>query len=174
MRWGAERAAHAIIAVALGLMALGEGANAQGAADELQWLEPPQSERALAWARTATQRSTEALQASPRYRPLLDELTQLNRSAGQVANITLVGAQAVRLLKKNGSGLANKEEMNFAVNYLNYFGYIGVELLNHLDETELHKSVKGFQRTFGLKQDGIVGPKTLRAMETPRCGCPAR
>ncbi len=80
--------------------------------------------------------------------------------------------EAVRLLKKNGSGLANKEEMNFAVNYLNYFGYIGVELLNHLDETELHKSVKGFQRTFGLKQDGIVGPKTLRAMETPRCGCP--
>jgi prolyl oligopeptidase len=80
-------------------MALGEGVNAQGAADDLQWLEPPQSERALAWARAATQRSTEALQASPRYRPLLDELTALNGSAGQVASITLAGAQAVRLLK---------------------------------------------------------------------------
>jgi hypothetical protein len=80
--------------------------------------------------------------------------------------------EAVKLLKKSGSVSADKEEMNFAVNYLNYFGYIGVDLLQHLDETELQKSVKGFQKAFGLKQDGIVGPKTLRAMENPRCGCP--
>ena len=99
MRWAAERAARALGFVALGVMALGEGANAQAAADELQWLEPPQSERALAWARAATERSTATLQASPRYKPLLDELTQLNRSAGQVASITLAGAQAVRLQK---------------------------------------------------------------------------
>jgi prolyl oligopeptidase len=99
MRWAAERAARALGIGALSVMALGEGVNAQGAADDLQWLEPPQSERALAWARAATQRSTEALQASPRYRPLLDELTALNGSAGQVASITLAGAQAVRLLK---------------------------------------------------------------------------
>jgi prolyl oligopeptidase len=99
MRWAAERAARALGIGALSVMALGEGVNAQGAADDLQWLEPPQSERALAWARAATQRSAEALQASPRYRPLLDELTALNGSAGQVASITLAGAQAVRLLK---------------------------------------------------------------------------
>ena len=61
MRWAAERAARALGIGALSVMALGEGVNAQGAADDLQWLEPPQSERALAWARAATQRSTEAL-----------------------------------------------------------------------------------------------------------------
>jgi predicted Zn-dependent protease len=80
--------------------------------------------------------------------------------------------EAVRLLKKNGSETANKEELNFAVGYLNYFGYIGVDLLQSLDAPELHKSVKDFQKTFGLKTDGILGPKTLRAMEGPRCGCP--
>lgn len=79
--------------------------------------------------------------------------------------------EAVRLLKNAGTA-ANKEELKFAVDYLNYFGYIGVDLLNQLDDTELHKSVKDFQRTFGLKTDGVLGPKTLRAMEGPRCGCP--
>ena len=97
MRWAVERAGRTLAVATLGVMAMGDGAFAQAAADELQWLEPPQSERALAWARTATERSTAALQASPRYKPLLDELTQLNRSAGQVASINLAGAQAVRL-----------------------------------------------------------------------------
>ncbi|MFM7848696.1 MAG: prolyl oligopeptidase family serine peptidase [Rubrivivax sp.] len=99
MRWAVDRAGRTLAVAALGVMAMGDGAFAQAAADELQWLEPPQSARALAWARTATERSTAALQASPRYKPLLDELTQLNRSAGQVASITLAGAQAVRLHK---------------------------------------------------------------------------
>lgn len=80
--------------------------------------------------------------------------------------------EAVRLLKKSGSSTAQKEELKFAVDYLTYFGYIGVDLLNQLDDDELHKSVKDFQRTFGLKSDGVIGPKTLRAMENPRCGCP--
>lgn len=80
--------------------------------------------------------------------------------------------EAVRLLKKDGSVAANKEELKFAVNYLTYFGYIGVDLLKSLDSAEVAKSVKDFQRTFGLKVDGVVGPKTLRAMEGARCGCP--
>ena len=41
-----------------------------------------------------------------------------------------------------------------------------------MNREDLEKAVKTFQRWFGLKADGIVGPMTLRAMETPRCGCP--
>ena len=73
--------------------------DARAQTDALQWLEPPQSAQALDWARAATQRSTAALQASPRYQGVLDELTALNRTAGQVADIQLAGQKAVRLHK---------------------------------------------------------------------------
>lgn len=64
------------------------------------------------------------------------------------------------------------EKMEFAVNYLYFFGYLAVELLQHVDAETLLEGVKKFQKTFGLVADGIVGPKTLRAMQEPRCGCP--
>ncbi len=80
--------------------------------------------------------------------------------------------EAVRLLKKAGSIKSTEKQIKFAVNYLNYFGYVPFELLNNLSEAQLQKAVKAFQRAFNLKVDGIIGPKTLRAMDTPRCGCP--
>jgi prolyl oligopeptidase len=65
--------------------------------DELLWMEPARATQALSWARAATQRSTVALQSSPCFKPLLDELTELNRTAGPVADIGLAGRYAVRL-----------------------------------------------------------------------------
>src|SRR5689334_13159137 len=67
--------------------------------DDLQWLEATYDERALSWAREATQASTRALQASPRFRPLVDELTHINQSVGQVADIGIADARALRLHK---------------------------------------------------------------------------
>jgi hypothetical protein len=80
--------------------------------------------------------------------------------------------QAIRLLKNAGSIAISQDDTKFAINYLNYFGYVSFDLLNNLCEQELQKSVKNFQKLFNLKVDGVIGPKTLRAMNTPRCGCP--
>lgn len=81
-------------------------------------------------------------------------------------------AEAIRLFKKNGSEKLKREEMTFALNYLVFFGYVGVELIKNVSYDDLQKAVKAFQRMFGLKTDGVIGNKTLRAMECPRCGCP--
>lgn len=63
------------------------------------------------------------------------------------------------------------EQLVFAVNYLSFFGYITVELLKNVSLDDVYSGIKQFQKWFELKSDGIVGPKTLRAMEAPRCGC---
>ncbi len=81
-------------------------------------------------------------------------------------------AEAIRLFKKNGSDQNSPQKMSFALDYLTFFGYIATELLHNIDYTKLKEAVKSFQSLFNLKVDGIIGPKTLRAMETPRCGCP--
>jgi predicted Zn-dependent protease len=82
-------------------------------------------------------------------------------------------AEVVRLFKKDGSAeLRSPQQLQFAVDYLNFFGYIAVALLRSLDIADIKLAVKAFQRVFGLKVDGVLGPKTLRAMEGPRCGCP--
>lgn len=81
-------------------------------------------------------------------------------------------AEAIRLFKKNGSDELKREEMTFSLNYLMFFGYIGVELIKNVSYDDLQKGVKAFQRMFGLKADGVIDTKTLRAMECPRCGCP--
>lgn len=63
----------------------------------------------------------------------------------------------------------------FAYDYLDSYGY--VETLSNLKVEEVAAAitagVTAFQRVFGgaLKVDGVIGPKTLRAMELPRCGC---
>jgi predicted Zn-dependent protease len=64
------------------------------------------------------------------------------------------------------------QELKFAINYLSFFGYIGLHLLKNLTVEDLRTAAKAFQRWFGLKPDGIVGAKTVRAMQEPRCGCP--
>jgi hypothetical protein len=66
---------------------------------------------------------------------------------------------------------AISQEMKFSVNYLTTFGYIAKFGWDNRDA--LVKAVKTFQKWWGnLKPDGIVGPKTLSAMQEPRCGFP--
>lgn len=80
---------------------------------------------------------------------------------------------AVKLLAQDQpeSG-QSPEELKFAINYLSFFGYVGIALLKNLTVEDLKTATRVFQRWFGLKPDGIVGPKTVRAMAEPRCGCP--
>jgi len=66
------------------------------------------------------------------------------------------------------------EEIGFAVHYLVRFGYLPYKIKEDHDipvET-LKAGLKDFQRVYGLSQDGVVGSKTIRAMEQPRCGIP--
>jgi len=80
--------------------------------------------------------------------------------------------EVVRLLKKSSGDKQSPERLQFAVGYLSFFGYLGIELLSNVTSEDIEKAVKAFQKWWGLKADGVVGDKTLRAMETPRCGCP--
>ena len=76
------------------------------------------------------------------------------------------------LLQTSPAEEQSVHQLKFSVDYLSFFGYIAVELLKNMNRADLEKAVKTFQRWFGLKADSVVGPKTLRAMEIPRCGCP--
>ena len=79
---------------------------------------------------------------------------------------------AVEMLTEEQGDIAPPQQLKFAINYLSFFGYIGRHLLKNLDVEDLKAAAKAFQKWFGLKQDGVVGPKTVRAMQCPRCGCP--
>jgi hypothetical protein len=76
------------------------------------------------------------------------------------------------LLKAAPTEQQSPQQLKFSLDYLSFFGYVAVELLKNMNWTDLEKAVKAFQKWFGLKPDGVIGPKTLRAMEIPRCGCP--
>jgi len=81
--------------------------------------------------------------------------------------------EAARLLDEAAkAGEQSPEQLQFSVNYMTFFGYVATELLKNMNRDDLSKAVKTFQNWFGLVADGIVGPRTLRAMEMPRCGCP--
>jgi hypothetical protein len=54
-----------------------------------------------------------------------------------------------------------------AADYLTFFGYLSQS------GGDFREAVKLFQAQFGgLQVDGVIGPKTMRAMEAPRCGLP--
>lgn len=57
------------------------------------------------------------------------------------------------------------------IRYLTYFGYVAKN--DDISVAEILNAVKTFQQTFGINETGI-GPKTLRAMEWPRCAVPDR
>jgi hypothetical protein len=60
-----------------------------------------------------------------------------------------------------------------AIDYLDNFGYFsGEKSLTDLTLSDVIDAVMAFQEIFELKVDGEIGPKTLKAMEWPRCGCP--
>lgn len=64
---------------------------------ELQWLEAPAGERALAWARQTTARSRATLSALPGYSTVLQELRRTLQTATPVSDVALLGRYAVRL-----------------------------------------------------------------------------
>ena len=81
--------------------------------------------------------------------------------------------EAARLLDEVATtGEQSPQQLLFSVNYMTFFGYVATELLKNMNRKDLETAVKTFQNWFGLVADGIVGPRTLRAMEIPRCGCP--
>lgn len=65
---------------------------------------------------------------------------------------------------------ASIEEMRYSISYLTVFGYLAEKAWSHRDA--IVDALVGFQKWFGESEDGIVGAKTLKAMQTPRCGCP--
>ncbi len=80
--------------------------------------------------------------------------------------------EAIRILAKTAQTATAKQDVKFAVEYLQYFGYVSTAVLQDVTEDELAKAVRAFQRTFGLKITGELDSPTLRAMREPRCGCP--
>lgn len=61
------------------------------------------------------------------------------------------------------------DELWRGVLYLKKYGYLD-DL--DADQKTFRKAVKLFQTFFQLKEDGLLGPKSLRAMEAPRCCVP--
>jgi hypothetical protein len=90
-----------------------------------------------------------------------------------MTTITKGKKEATRLLREVATdGEQSPQQLLFSVNYMSFFGYVANGLLKNMNRKDLSKAVEKFQSWFGLVTDGIVGPKTLRAMEVPRCGCP--
>lgn len=62
----------------------------------------------------------------------------------------------------------------FGLSYLDAFGYLKEELDQWKDISlaDIVDAIKQFQGFFGLTRNGQLCLKTVRAMESPRCGCP--
>lgn len=65
--------------------------------DDLEWLEPAEGERALAWAREQTAAARATLSAEPGYGGVLEELKSALTASSPVTDIALLGPRAVRL-----------------------------------------------------------------------------
>lgn len=74
----------------------------------------------------------------------------------------------------NAPHVADERVAKFSLSYLDAFGYLKDELAQWKDISigDIVDAVKQFQGFFGLKRDGRLCVKTVRAMEMPRCGCP--
>jgi len=67
-------------------------------------------------------------------------------------------AQIILPSAKQYDERASIQEMNFAVNYLTYFGYLLVKkLVENVTLEDVQAAIKKFQKWFNLKADGIVG-----------------
>lgn len=64
------------------------------------------------------------------------------------------------------------EYMTLSINYLYLFGYLAIQLLDRVSLDDVRKAVAKFQQWWGIKKEDGLGPKTVRAMMCPRCGCP--
>ncbi len=61
------------------------------------------------------------------------------------------------------------EDVDFGLEYLTYYGYIGKPPEGSFALISIQDAVKQFQEFFDLEPDGEMGLKTLRAMALPRC-----
>lgn len=89
----------------------------------------------------------------------------------------VAAAQVQKLVEHNnqyGGGKSSKQEMKYALRWLDAYGYFQDALSDWKDITigDIVDAVRKWQRMYHLKTDGYVGPKSLRAMQQPRCGCP--
>jgi hypothetical protein len=80
----------------------------------------------------------------------------------------------LRLAIQSGAVQTEKpEELRFVIDYLMTFGHLLKGDWRDITLGDIANAVLSFQSFFGLEQDGVAGPKTIRAMlQTPRCGCP--
>lgn len=69
---------------------------------------------------------------------------------------------------------ADPRVANFALNYLDAFGYLKDALGQWQDISlgDVAGAIGQFQAMFGLKKTRNLTVQTVRAMEAPRCGCP--
>ena len=75
----------------------------------------------------------------------------------------------LKLLERLEEHGTSSKDLDFAVKYLEYYGYIPEE---DGSVKKYYKAVKKFQKAFGLLDDGYLGKKTIGAMNQPRCGLP--
>lgn len=85
-----------MIGLAIALLVLSGHARAD---DDLQWLEEPHGEKALQWARQATQQTRERLGALPSHAAISKELKEVLVQAPAEPDQVLLGPRAVRLLR---------------------------------------------------------------------------
>lgn len=77
---------------------------------------------------------------------------------------------ASKLLARSVDFDVNVSQSRYAVDWLRWFGYLESD-----DDPKEGVAVRGtrkFQKLYGIKEDGIVGPRSLSAMQLKRCGCP--
>lgn len=72
----------------------------------------------------------------------------------------------VNLLEKAN---LDPQKVSAIIQYLTYFNYVAKTPNEDISIEEILTAVKKFQEQFGISESGI-GPKTIRAMEWPRCG----
>lgn len=79
----------------------------------------------------------------------------------------MVSIQRARVVLPSDAWLPD-DEVAGALRYLRQFGYIG----RRPSGPEIVKATRKAQKILGVKQDGILGEVTAKAMDmTPRCGC---
>ncbi len=93
--------------------------------------------------------------------------------------VTLLVAHAKRHKHRRGAPkvedpASNRQEISFALNYLDAFGYLSQALSGWKDLTieDLIEGVKKFQGMAGLPKTGDLCAKVVKVMELPRCGHP--
>lgn len=80
-----------------GAVAQAPGERVSETADDLDWLEPAEGDRALAWARERSAAARATLSREPGYEEILGELRTALSSSAPVTDVALMGSRAVRL-----------------------------------------------------------------------------